>query len=160
APDEPPLGELTQLAEARAQMQAQLERGAAYRSLVGRLAQDLAADRRGLAEAGELLRDTDRGRDPTWLDLLPPQVPSRPDHECPAANLMTRAVTSLRRDPEAARLLGRRLAEEFASAYGRPAPPLPAVAGRLAASPPEAEPVRGLTPAERLEDPVGASDDA
>jgi hypothetical protein len=94
-------------------LEAEIEKGTRYRTLLRDLGEELSAGRMDLAVAVARLRQTERGRDPGWLALLRANDGGLGDEECLAANLIIFAVPAQEADPPAALAVRDRLAAEF-----------------------------------------------
>jgi hypothetical protein len=85
----------------------------AYRHLLSELRDDLLARRSSLAEAVRRLRESERGQDERWLQLLRDRHPGLTDDACLAANLVEFTTHSLEGAPPS-------IQEEFTAFRGAP----------------------------------------
>jgi hypothetical protein len=87
------------------------------------LVEDLAADRRSLAEALAKCEPAAKSLAPMILNGLRSSNPARSDRECLAIHLMRHCVTEYGGNPQAAQALAERLDGEFFSLFGTPPSP-------------------------------------
>jgi hypothetical protein len=110
-------------AEESRRLDEEFHKAEAYHALLDRLVEDVLAGRLTLREAAQLAAESERGRDPTWLECLARVYPGRSGPECLAANVIHHAVISRAKEPE----VGVRLEAEFYRTFGARAPALPQV---------------------------------
>src|SRR5262249_52534692 len=114
--------EIQEIVDSEDHLRSEVEKGDRYRDVLVAVTREVAADRLDLGTAGARLRETEKGRDSGWLDLL------RVDHkdprggECLAANVITVAIVSVREQPDTARTVRERLVAEFQARYDCPFP--------------------------------------
>jgi hypothetical protein len=99
----------------------ELRKRNAYRPVLDRAAADLAEDRCTLPEAVDRLLDTERGRDPAWLNDIAKKEGNLTPEAALAVQVILMAVDSRHQNPEESRALAARLHDELRSRYGSPA---------------------------------------
>jgi hypothetical protein len=109
-------------------------RARAYDALLGRLAGDLAEQRRSLAEAVAALAQAEYVKDPRWLRRRQSGQPGCRKDECLARTLALHTLDLVRADPYRSEQVYRDLEAQFRTNFGRPAPFRPGDPGLWVAS--------------------------
>lgn len=113
-----PAEDLSLLNESAADLEAKVNRSAAYRADLQELAADLGAGRRRLGEATSRLAEHPQARDPYWIDRLRQRYGTATAEQSLAGNLIVNALVQLRDDPAKAKRAARRLGREFRATFG------------------------------------------
>jgi len=108
-------------AEEDRRLDRELGKAKAHQALMDRLAEGVTDGRLPLLEAAVLAGESERGRDPAFLEHLAHFYHGRTAQECLAASVIMHAIMR-QRQPRVAWDLALRLEQEFYLSYGSPAP--------------------------------------
>jgi hypothetical protein len=106
------------IASKRIFLEREMRMGREYRRVLDEALGELLAGRCGLAAAVARLAETEKGRDPKWLELLANMHQGRTNAENLAVNLIINGAVVPDRGPEAAWRFVRQLEREFQLIYG------------------------------------------
>jgi hypothetical protein len=98
----------------------EMARQKSYEALLGQLSEDLIDRRCTLTEAVALLSESEKARDPRWLEVLHRTWPGRSDAECLAVHLGHHVVGKIGLDHSLAESVSQLLECDFSSAFGKP----------------------------------------